>query len=137
MGILEQVLEMKKIGAPDEEIITNLREQGFSPKQIKDALEKSQIKEAVYRGEPAPEEELEPPVPRNTKALKSSYAQKSMEIGEPESYSPPQNSGYQYPPQESYESQQGFYQPENYSYPSQPADSSTTDTIIEVAEQVI
>ncbi len=126
MGILEQVIEMKKLGAPDGEIMVNLREQGFSPREIDDALEQSKIKNAVYSEQG--EEEL--PIPKAPRAVKSSYSPQSKEVGE-EEYQYPQEE----PPQENYPQQQQFYPQEaSYAYPQQ--EGFSTDTIIEVAEQV-
>jgi hypothetical protein len=47
MGALEQVMQMKKQGISDEEIISNLTQQKVSPKEINDALKQAQIKTAV------------------------------------------------------------------------------------------
>jgi len=47
MGILEQVMELKGQGTPENEIINKLQEQGISPSQIKDALGQAKIKNAV------------------------------------------------------------------------------------------
>ena len=50
MAILDQVMQMKKQGFGDSEIITALQEQGINPKAISDALDQSQIKNAVEQG---------------------------------------------------------------------------------------
>jgi hypothetical protein len=47
MGVLEQVADLKNRGMSENEIISNLREQGASPRAINDALSQSQIKNAV------------------------------------------------------------------------------------------
>ena len=47
MGVLEQITQMKNQGIPDQEIVSNLQEQGISPKEINDALSQAQIKNAV------------------------------------------------------------------------------------------
>ena len=44
MGVLEQITQMKNQGIPDQEIVSNLQEQGVSPREINDALSQSQIK---------------------------------------------------------------------------------------------
>jgi len=47
MGALEQVTQMKNKGIPEDEIIDKLKEQGISPKAIKDAMDQSKIKDAI------------------------------------------------------------------------------------------
>jgi len=129
MGVLEQISEMQRQGMPDEEITTVLREQGFSPRDIKDAIEQSQIKNAVY----PVSEEIETPVPesqRNQPSPRSVYTPQTKEIAREETYpnqgSYPQEKYGQYPSQET-------YQPDTYEYPQE---AFGTDTIIEIAEQV-
>jgi hypothetical protein len=47
MTTLEQVMDLKSKGVPDQEIIRKLQEQGISPGEITDSLSKAQIKSAV------------------------------------------------------------------------------------------
>ena len=47
MGVLDQVTNMKKSGMSDNRIANQLGEQGFSPKEINDAMNQSKIKKAV------------------------------------------------------------------------------------------
>ena len=47
MGVLEQVIELKGQGIPENEIIGSLREQGVSPGEINNALNQAKIKNAV------------------------------------------------------------------------------------------
>jgi len=47
MGALEQVMEMRNKGVPDNEIISQLSQNGTSPKEINEALSQAQIKNAV------------------------------------------------------------------------------------------
>jgi hypothetical protein len=49
MGILDQVTQMKKQGASEEDIKGALREQNVSPRAINDAMDQSKIKEAVNK----------------------------------------------------------------------------------------
>lgn len=51
MGVLEQVMELKRSGIPENEIISKLREQGASPNSITEALNQAKIKSAVSSGE--------------------------------------------------------------------------------------
>lgn len=121
MGVLEQITQMKNQGIPDNEIIRNLQEQGVSPKEINDALNQAQIKNAVNKsGDEIPQEFSEMPPQQN----QGNYAPQTQEMPEQEMYS-------QQPAQEY--AQQDQYSQQGYSYPSERADS---DMIIEIAEQV-
>lgn len=115
MSILDSVIQMKGQGIPDEEIISNLREQGFSPKEINDALSHSEIKAAVSRENPEMEESI--PTPEGEDVYTPQAPQ--------ETYSQPQEAAQEYYPQENYYSQ---------GYAQQAGVSS--DTIVEISEQV-
>lgn len=135
MGILEQVMQMQKEGASEEQIISNLREQGISPKEINDALGQSQIKGAISNSEgmekslmPSQEAQAQIPVPTsiNGKPKGGFYTPKTHEA--------PQEEYYQEPSQEQYP--QNFYQPEEAAQYNYAASDFSADTIIEVSEQV-
>ena len=53
MAILEQVMQLKNQGMGDQDIMNSLQQQGVPPKEIMDAINQSQIKNAVT-GEAAP-----------------------------------------------------------------------------------
>ena len=42
MGVLEQITQMKSQNIPDQEIVSNLQEQGVSPREINDVLKKKE-----------------------------------------------------------------------------------------------
>lgn len=69
MGILEQVMQMRKEGTPDQDIISQLQEQGVNPRTINDALNQANIKNAVGGMEEMPPEMQynaeDIPVPQN------------------------------------------------------------------------
>jgi len=146
MGVLDQITEMKNKGFSEKQILNKLQEQeGISPKEITDAMNRSDIKSAISDStqdqgqegmQPSimvPKEEevggsenygLAPPKP-SPKYQKISP--QTHEIAqEEEIYSPaPQYSdaGQQYMPQEEYgESYTGY--------------ATDTDTMIEISEQV-
>ncbi len=129
MGILEQVTEMKEKGTPDEEIVTTLRQQGYSPKEVKDALNQSQIKEAIYN--PAPEEAPEQTQPSQYQQYSYPNPESSVAGGP----SPPSPGGL-YTPQtrEVSEYPEEFYSPEEQVYGYEAGVS--TETVIEISEQV-
>lgn len=172
MTALEQVMQMKREGKNEGEIIAALKAQNVPPMQISDALNQSKIKEAITDSNPTEgmmpsimenEEYSLPPKPTQTTNTETEY----KPIPEPQ---PPQSMQYSqnqytqqpqqgYAQQEQYapQPQEQFYDP--YSQPqqgyaqdtfsdfSQPQEyygqdeyggqyMGTTDTIIEVAEQV-
>jgi hypothetical protein len=47
MAVLEQVTQLKNQGMSDEDIVANLQQQGVSPKEITDAINQADIKNAV------------------------------------------------------------------------------------------
>jgi len=49
MGALEQISELKKKGFLDTDIIQELQDQGITPKEIEDAMDQYQIKNAVLQ----------------------------------------------------------------------------------------
>ncbi len=148
MGILEEISQMKEQGMMDNEIANNLRQRGHSPKEINDALNQSQIKNAVagereelsMQGmEPSimNQEELPPPTPHSkggytspqTKEIQEGY-EEDFDKAEQDTYMP-LNQG-EFPAPESQE--QAYYPQDGYTDYSQGA--SDVDTIIEIAEQI-
>lgn len=164
MGALEQVMDLKNQGIPDQEIVRRLQESGISPLEITDALSRARIKNAVSdtgytdRMEPSilgaeeePErlplegleggtlsdEDLTPPKPSAYLAMQRGIpARVTKEISE-------QAMPEEYSPEEVYSPQPQYLapnepQPESYGYAQYvPAmNPGDTDTIIEVAEQV-
>ncbi len=134
MGALEQVSQMKSQGIPEEEIISKLREQKISPKDINDALNQSKIKNAVYTPQqtnmpdteqrPRPETNGEPYVPQTQDA----------DAPQPqEQYAPQPQEEYAPQTQEEYAPPQDMYQQEQYGYPQE---ESGSDMMIEISEQV-
>lgn len=123
MAALEQVMKMKNQGSPDGEIINQLSQQGFSPKEITDALRQAQIKSAVssdYENmQPSMMSEDEVPSPSGNYSQAPQY--------EPEQYSQPE----EYQPQQA---QEQYYAPSEASYSPQPG--IDTDTVMEIADQV-
>lgn len=121
MGVLENIMQMKEQGKADEEIINDLQQQGVSPNEINNALSQAQIKNAVSNAE-----ETQYPEEQNPPAPQGNYTPQTQEVPEQEMYAPT--------PQESSQTQE-FYPQENYGgYSEQTGVSS--DTMIEVAEQV-
>ena len=125
MGILEQITQMKNQRIPDEEIVSKLQEQGVSPREINDALNQSQIKNAVYEEETMPGQ---PPTPEEQN--KGDYLPQNQEMPEL-----PRTNQETYSPQtQEYSPEQGNYSQDNYGYPQETGVDS--NTMIEISEQV-
>ncbi len=160
MGVLEKVSQMKRRGLSDEEIIGKLRDEKISPREIKDAMNQSQIKNAVSVAEtsemepsmmeaPVPETrgnqmpKMQEPVQQSSQGYaKGSYTPKTKEMPEEEYPAPsPQEEYYapqpqQYPQQQPAQQYQQEYQPQEYEYSQPYQETTSTDTIMEIAEQV-
>ena len=148
MGVLEQIMDLKRRGTPDNEIVNTLREEGISPREINDALNQAKIKKAVSSegsnksgmepsilgpegAEPPPKElptagrisdaDITPvaPYPR-TSSLKK--APVSMDISEQEHV--PKPAGESYSNQEQQYPQSPQYRTEEYSDSQQPSYST-------------
>ena len=118
MTVLDQIMQMKGQGVSDEEIVGQLAQQGISPKEINDALNQAQIKNAVSY-----DEELQPSIIQGGEA--------------PPAPDQNYNAGtYQQPqPQEAYAPQESgqYYTPEGQGY---APEGVNTDTVMEIADQV-
>lgn len=124
MAVLEQVLNMKRQGIPDEQIISELKQSGISPKEINDALKQAQIKNAVtdYGDEMQPSMMAQGEVPTPNQP---------SQTYQPGNY----ESAQQAIPQQEYQPQE-----QQYYAPGVAAEYSAemdTDTIIEVADQIV
>jgi len=162
MTALERILQLKKEGKSEKEIISILRSEKYSPLKIEDALNQSKIKEAVT--DPNPTEGMNASI-MNSNNEQNEMEQKEEPKEEENFYSPraPEPQEAPTPPQEPYSqqnpyaqqaypdnqaSQAPFGQFEQENYPSDydenyddystadPSYASSTDAIIEVSEQV-
>ncbi len=106
MGIIEDIGQMRSQGMGDQDIMATLQDQGVSPQAISDAINQTQIKQAVGNPGEYPQEEYGSPQPGGG----------AQEFG-----------GDMYMPQD-----QGYY-PQDQGYGGGGADTST---MVEIAEQV-
>lgn len=142
MGVLEQIMELKRTGIPENEIIGKLREQGVSPNAITEALNQAKIKSAVSSSGGGIKNEMEPsmmgpegaepppkelpteggfsdadltPAPQKyqTPPLQKEITPVSRDVSNKEEYVP-QPQGEFYPGQDQQQYQQDQYQPEQY-----------------------
>ena len=116
MGALEQIIQLRNQGTPDEDIIKTLQNNGFSPKEINDSFNQAQIKNAVSNEAPENPENI-PPSPE--------LAQQSNEIYSPSSQMIPEEQEVYYP-QPPLQGQEDYYSPGEFD----------TSTVIEISEQV-
>ena len=157
MSVLDQIMDLRNRGVPDQEIIRALQEQGIPPADINDAFSRAQIKGAVsssgtegmehsilsseeepdrlplegLEGGTLSDVDLTPPTPGGYGRQMPSSMHKEIAPGETEMYQPQEAYYPQEQPQyqqfQEYAPQQGY----------QPVSGMIdTDTMIEVSEQV-
>ncbi|MBS3071109.1 hypothetical protein J4407_02300 [Candidatus Pacearchaeota archaeon] len=125
MGVLDKISQMRKQGLKEKDIIKNLKEDGVSPRAIDDAMNNEQIKKAVSDEYGSENEYIPSPSSQQNQGDYST----TQEVSQNEDYYTPQEStGEYYSP--------GNYQYSDYSYPSETITPSSSNTIIEIAEQV-
>jgi len=137
MAVLEQVIKMKGQGLSEGDIVTELSQQGVSPREINDALRQAQIKSAISGSvdvegmEPSIMSEENVPSPNEIQS--PVYVPRTYEeepYVQPETY--PQEV---YPPTPmEYAPQEQYYAPtEGY---EQYGAGTDTNTVMEIADQI-
>ena len=127
MGVLEQVIQMKKQGVSEEDIISNLTQQKISPREINDALKQAQIKNAVsdFGDEEMQTSDVAPmPTDQDYEPQAEEYAPSPQE---------------EYAPQSTeYSAQDQGYAPgtQEEGYGQYAAGGIDTDTVMEIAGQI-
>lgn len=135
MVTLDRVTELQQKGMPDAEITKVLRDEGVSPQEINDSLNQAKVKSAVSQDPPT---QQDPPQTQTTQVPVTQEAPQMPDMQQ--SLQPPQQQTYEQPQQQTQQEQ--YYYPETpqayseNSYYSQ-APSVNTDTITEIAEQVV
>lgn len=130
MGVLENITQMRSQGMSDEEVVQKLQEQGTSPREINDALNQAQIKNAVGNQEGS----SDVPAPSG-----QNYAEQPQNQYNEQQYPQTQETGEAYPPQQGYEDyyRQDYGGGYDYGYGGyQQGYGTDTSTMVEVAEQV-
>lgn len=131
MGVLEQVIQMREQGMPDQDIVSQLQEQGLNPRSINDALNQANIKSAVGGGTNEDMEQMQ-------------YAAEDIPTPEGLPKYPGNNQEYAediYVPQVQTQPKQYSYQgAETYNYPAEGGEQyysgTDADTMVELAQQV-
>jgi len=162
MATLEKVMQMKRQGFTESQIIKQLQEERLSPKEISDALTQSQIKQAVSMSAQNENQQMDESIINQTNQQEM-YAPEipipSPQIPSPEETYLPQTLE-QYPqqnyPQEQYQENYGNPQYPQQNYPSEQYQENYNeeyypqegysqgsysqggmDNMIEIAEQVV
>ena len=140
MTTLDKIMELKQEGVPDDQIYIRLQNEGISPREINDSLNQARIKYAISNGSQTLNSPYQDQMTNNPAPLPSINQENQIpEAPSPNMYQEQQdysNQGY-YPETEQY---QNYYpeSPNTYSesdyYPSGAQD---TQTISEIAEQVV
>ncbi|MDO8508875.1 MAG: hypothetical protein Q7S27_04290 [Nanoarchaeota archaeon] len=164
MGVIEEIGKMRQLGKSEQEIAQLLQQRGISDQEISNLVSQSQIKEAVMASVPtplpAPEQEM-PPQQYNQEEYRTPYfgaRPATEELGTSGEQYPQQSPSIPAQTQEEYsqeqfsQNQQEYTQdqypsspqnyPEqepqsNYDYNQQYASSISSDTITEIAEQIV
>lgn len=114
MTLLDTIKQMQQQGVQEPAIIQSLREQGYTPKEINDAINQSRIKAAI--GAPGDEtiEEMQPSIMSDQQPTQEQLTEQPT-------------------PEYIYQTPQAY--PPGYEYQPQPAVS--TETITEITEQLV
>lgn len=142
MTVLEQITKMREQGKSDEEIITNLREQGATPKAINDAFSQARIKSAVFDTQEDKEQfnrEIglapssdEPPF----EPPPSPIGEQTKDISEAEFYSAQPQQQEFYPQQQRGTAVEQEYYPADYGSQGYSGQGFDSNMMIEIAEQI-
>ena len=127
MGIIDEIEKMRQEGMSEQEIALSLQQRGVPFQQIENALSQSQIKEAVT-SDPAVPLPSSYPQDLSQDTLQASIMQSPQE-SLPETPAPAQ--------EELQESPQQTYEPSYQQYPQYSQAPLSSDTITEIAEQVV
>jgi hypothetical protein len=141
MATLDKIIELQKTGMSDTDISTQLQNEGVSPTEINDSLNQAKIKNAVAPPEaPSPGEE---PMQEMTSSIMEQPAQPIAEapVPAPQAYAPQAPEANYQQPAEGTQPQDNYYQQTPQAYPQQdyytPQSGANTETIFEIAEQVV
>lgn len=136
MTIAEDIKKLRQNGMAEQEIIEFLKQKRVSPKEIENALSQEQIREAVMA--PSPNNEQEEEI-IGTQEYRSPALQNSMINEAPEAEIPGAPTPYpeQSQEQQPYSAESYPMQSQGYGYNYQYQAPLSSDTITEIAEQVV
>ncbi len=140
MATLDKIIELQKTGMSDTDISTQLQNEGVSPTEINDSLNQAKIKNAVA---PSGEEDEQMYNQGMTSSIMEQPAQPVAEapVPAPQEYAPQAPEANYQQPTEGAQPQDDYYQQTPQAYPQQdyyaPQSGANTETIFEIAEQVV
>ncbi|MBS3065778.1 hypothetical protein J4229_01905 [Candidatus Pacearchaeota archaeon] len=156
MALLNEIKKMQSEGKTEQEIISSLRQQGIAPREIVEALSQSKIKGAVSGEVPQPEAEASI---QNSQEIQQEPAQmmqteQQYQQMQSQEFAPSQQmqeQQIQYPQEQQYpqtQQMQSMQQTQSQEYPEyqqqypqeqyqQQSGGISSDTITEIAEQVV
>lgn len=137
MGALEKLVQYKKEGKTENEAISLLKEEGFNPGAIMEALTQIRIKETVGKENMDNKEEMQPSIMESSPEEYQNQGYQEENRNQQKGYFPPENSAEYYSPQQPFQGQN--YSEDQYyeeAYSPQQTNFQDTDTLIEIAEQV-
>lgn len=146
MTTLDRVIEMQKQGIPDREIFAQLQNERISPSEINDSINQARIKNAISPPEQTTPQEMREsimpnPTGQNTLAEQQAPMQQMTQELQQPNYQQPAQEIYQPQTQFQQQPQDNYYQETPQAYSQQdyyaPQQSLDTETISEIAEQVI
>ena len=128
MAIIDEIMQMRTQGIPDQQIISILNERGISPREINDSLNQAQIKNAVSNDSQWEIPQIGEQDQENQQNYGGGYSSQTQEYSE----------NTPIPNQEQQQRYQEYY-PQEATYTGEYAQNtmaSDADTIIEISEQV-
>lgn len=160
MSVIEEIEKMQQAGMSEQEIALSLQQRGLSQQQIENAFSQAQIKEAVTSdpavplpsspssySSPSPSYSQPPDYPKNSpqNTLQASIMQSPQEFLSQEAPAPEQewqqtpqeDQQFLEPPQQFQEAPQETYGSPYQQYAQYPQAQLSSDTITEIAEQVV
>lgn len=128
-GVLDTIIELKKRGFSDAEIISQLRSMNYSAQEINDAINQIKIKSAVNE-----KEEMQPSIMQSAEEEADKSEGEGLPVPTPSKKKKIKAAAMQYPP--AYQPYAAAYQSETYE-PQQAAAQTDIETIEEIAEEIV
>jgi chromosome segregation ATPase len=129
-GVLDTIIELKKRGFSDAEIITQLRSMNYSAQEINDAINQIKIKSAVNE-----KEEMQPSIMQSAEEEAEKAEGEEIAVPMPSKKKKIKVATMQYPP--AYQPYAAAYPSETYEQPQQAAAQTDIETIEEIAEEIV
>ena len=141
MGVLDKVNQLRQQGYTEQQITQALMEENISPKDIREAIDQSNIKSAVNMPDEQMQESImatarEIPAPGQT-YQQDSYQQHYQQTSQPSQNYPAQQSSQNYPVQQAQNYPAQYAEAQYQEYPQQQYQYSGMDNVSEIAEEIV